>query len=329
MSTETTTHSSLGQKDGIDWKRVLLSRELIVAIFIVAASLIATMMSPYFLTIANWKNILIGISIEMIVAIGLTIVLVSGGIDLSVGSVVALSGVTITLIFDAGGGTVLALGGGMGVGLLVGVVNGAFIAYVKLNPLITTLGTMAIGRSAVYIMSGGYALSSIPASYKIMANGSVLAGIPNLILITVILSTVFHIAMWRNVWFRKFTFLGGSEIAALRAGIDVRRLKLAGYVLCALLAATGGAVVVARLGSSFPNTASGMELRVITAVIVGGCSIYGGRGTVLGAALGVLFLGLMNNILVLNSVSVYWQGVASGCVLILAVLSDAIINRGN
>ena len=117
--------------------------------------------------------------------------------------------------------------------------------------------------------------------------------------------------------------------------LAIKVLRVRTARVCALLwlvilakAALGGVVVVARLGSAFPNTATGMELRVITAVIVGGCSIYGGRGTVLGSALGVLFLAMVNNILVLNAVSVYWQGVASGCVLILAVLSDAIINRG-
>jgi ribose transport system permease protein len=323
-----TISKRLGDAGGFDIKRLLLSREVMITIMIVLVGIAATMLSPYFLTTANMKNIVIGMSIEMVVAIGLTIVLLSGGIDLSVGSVVALSAVVIALAFNSGASIPVAILAGMLAGVIVGVVNGVLIAYVGLNPLITTLGTMTIFRSAVYILSGGYAMSSIPGGFKNLANGAFLFGVPNLVVLVVVLVAIFHLLLWQNVWFRKFAFLGGSEMAALRAGIDVKRLKLAGYVICSLLAALGGVVVVARLGSAFPNTATGMELRVITAVIVGGCSIYGGRGTVLGSALGVLFLAMVNNILVLNAVSVYWQGVASGCVLILAVLSDAIINRG-
>lgn len=318
----------LGDAGGLDLRRLLLSREVIVAAMIVIVGIAATIASPYFLTTANMKNVVIGMSIEMVVAIGLTIVLLSGGIDLSVGSVVALSAVVIALVFDAGASIPVAILAGLLSGLVVGLVNGALIAYVGLNPLITTLGTMTIFRSVVYILSGGYAMSSIPGGFKALANDAYFLGIPNLVLLTIVLVVIFHLFVWQNVWFRKFAFLGGSEMAALRAGIDIKRLKLAGYVICSVLAALGGAVVLARLGSAFPNTATGMELRVITAVIVGGCSIYGGRGTVLGSALGVLFLALINNVLVLNAVSVYWQGVASGCVLILAVLSDAIVNRG-
>lgn len=318
----------LGDAGGFDFRRLLFSRETIVALMIVVTCAAAAMISPHFLTAANMKNVVIGMSIEMVVAIGLTIVLLSGGIDLSVGSVVALSAVVAAMAFDAGASIPVAVLAGLVSGLVVGLVNGVLIAYVGLNPLITTLGTMTIFRSVVYILSGGYALSAIPGAFKSLASDAYIFGIPNLVALTLALVAVFHVFLWQNVWFRKFAFLGGSEMAALRAGIDVKRLKLAGYVVCSVLAALGGVIVLARLGSAFPNTATGMELRVITAVIVGGCSIYGGRGTVLGAALGVLFLALINNILVLNSVSVYWQGVASGCVLIVAVLSDAVVNRG-
>ena len=318
----------LGSAGRLDIKRFLLSREIIVLVLIIIAGIAATNFSPYFLTAANMKNVVIGMSIEMVVAIGLTVVLLSGGIDLSVGSVVALSAVVIALAFNEGASIPVAIIAGMLSGLIVGLVNGLLIAYVGLNSLITTLGTMTIFRSVVYVLSGGYAMSSIPGAFKTLANGTFFFGLPNLVVLVVVLVSIFHLLLWQNVWFRKFAFLGGSEMAALRAGIDVKRLKLAGYVICSFFAALGGVIVVARLGSAFPNTATGMELRVITAVIVGGCSIYGGRGSILGAALGVLFLALVNNILVLNAVSVYWQGVASGSVLILAVLSDAMINRG-
>jgi ribose transport system permease protein len=293
-----------------------------VVAFIVLACLVATSLSPYFFSIANLKNVLISCAVELIVAIGLTLVLVSGGIDLSVGSVVGMSSIVMALMFDNGWGIPMATAGALAMGLATGMANGVLISYAGLNPLITTLGTMTIGRSVVFILSGGYAFSAIPPRLKAAFNSEAILGIPNLVWFSMILFIVFDVLMRNNVWFRKFQFLGGNEVAAVRAGIETRRLKLLGYVICSLLASVAAITTVARMGSAFPNTGSGLELRVITAVIVGGCSIYGGRGTVVGAALGVIFLNLINNILVILSISVYWQGVAAGCVLILAILSD-------
>ncbi len=305
-----------------------LSRELAVLLLILATCLLASLLSPYFLSVANLRNVLIASSTELVVAAGMTVVLVSGGIDLSVGSTIGVAAITAALLFDAGWDTPAAIAAAAGVGVAVGLLNGALIAYANLNPLITTLGTMTIGRSVVFILSGGYALSAIPPGLKHAFNAEAALGMPNLVWAALAVSLVLDQFMRRNVWLRRFYFLGGSEVAAIRAGIATRRLKLAAYVISGLLASFAAVMTIARMGSAFPNTGTGIELRVITAVVVGGCSIYGGRGTVLGAALGVLFLNLVSNVLVILSLSVYWQGVAAGCVLILAVLTDMAGQRG-
>jgi ribose transport system permease protein len=310
-----------------DWRFLVHNREVTVVILIVVACIIAASLSPYFFSLANLKNVLISCAVEVILATGLTLVLVSGGIDLSVGSVVGMSAIVMALLFDAGWSVPIAAFGALGVGLLAGIANGVLISYAGLNPLVTTLGTMTIGRSVVFILSGGYAFSAIPPAFKDAFNVEAMFGMPNLVWFSIFLFVVFDILMRNNVWFRKFQFLGGSEVAAIRAGLATRRLKLQAYVICSLLASVAAITTVARMGSAFPNTGTGLELKVITAVIVGGCSIYGGRGTVLGSALGVLFLNLISNVLVIMSFSVYWQGVAAGSVLILATLSDVAVQR--
>ncbi len=271
---------------------------------------------------------LIASSVELVVAVGVAMVLIAGGIDLSVGSVVGMSAIALALLLNDGFGVGAAVAAAFGAGLATGLLNGVLISYAGLNPLITTLGTMTIGRSVVFILSGGYALSAIPPGLKHMFNAEAVLAMPNLVWYSLGLCVIADQFMRRNVWLRKFYFLGGGEMAALRAGIATRRLKLAAYVISALLASFAAVMTVGRMGSAFPNTGTGLELRVITAVVVGGCSIYGGRGTVLGAALGVLLLNLVSNVLVILSLSVYWQGVAAGAVLILAILTDMASRRG-
>jgi ribose transport system permease protein len=311
-----------------DWRALAARREVVVAGLIFVTVVVATLLSPFFLTQQNLSNILIASSVEMIVAIGLAVVLISGGIDLSVGSTLGLCSIVLALVLDAGHPLGLAIVACLMAGAAIGAVNGALIAYARLNPLITTLATMMIGRSIVYILSGGYSLSAIPAGFKDAFNAAPLLGLPNLVWVAFAMMALSGLMLRRNIWFRKFYFLGGSEVGALRAGINVRRLKFAGYILCALLAAIAAIVMTARLGSAFPNTGQGLELRVITAVVIGGCSIYGGKGTILGAALGVLLLNLINNVLVILSISVYWQGVAAGSILIVAILSDVASKQG-
>jgi len=311
----------------LNWRALFGSRELVVAMMILLTSLVAGWLSPYFWSWLNLQNVLIAASMELVVAVGLAMVLISGGIDLSVGSVMGVAAIVMALAFDAGFGVPVAVAAALGVGLIAGLVNGMLISQLGLNPLITTLGTMTIARSFVFILSGGYSFSSIPGGFKEAFNAQSFFQMPNLVWLAIGIAVLFDILIRRHVWFRGFAFIGGNETAALRAGLPVARRKVWVYVLSGLLAAIAAIIIVARMGSAFPNTGTGLELRVITAVVVGGCSIYGGRGSILGAALGVVFLNLVANVLVLLSLSVYWQGVAAGTILIIAILTDAASRR--
>ena len=306
--------------------RLMVKRELMLALFIVLFGVIASFMSPYFLNLDNFKQVFIAIALDSIVAVGLTVILVSGGIDLSVGSTIGFAAALIGMLFQKGYPILPTIIFALLAGILVGLINGVLIAFVNINPLIMTLAMMGIARSGSYVISGGYAFSSIPDSYTAFAAGDVY-GVPTLVIVALACVIVFGLLFSNNVTLRKYYFIGGNEAAAYRAGIRVEWYKFAGYLACGIFAALAGILLVSRMGSTFPSSGSGTEIRVVSACIIGGCSLNGGRGTIFGAFLGMLLLGLISNILVLVGVSVYWQGIASGTILILAVLQDALLNR--
>ena len=322
---QTALHQGSTAGASFQMRRLVSQREFLLAIFILIFGVVATFATPYFLNIDNFRQILIAISLDVIVAVGMTIVLIGGGIDLSVGSVVGLSAVVAGLAFGNDLSIPVAIFLALAAGVLVGSLNGVLIAFVKINPLITTLGMMGIARSATFVLSGGYPLSSIPEAFKAFAAGN-LFGAPKIGIVAIGFIVISSVLLANNVFLRKYYFLGGNEAAAFRAGINVKFVKYISYALCGAFAAVAGLLLVSRLGSTFPHSGQGTELRVISACIIGGCSINGGRGTIIGSFLGVLLLGLISNILVLTGVSVYWQGIVSGSILILAVASDAIVN---
>lgn len=307
-------------------RRTIASREIILVITLAIISLIASVLSPYFFDINNFRNIIIAISLDTIIIVGMTMVLVGGGIDLSVGSCLGFCATVLARAFAARLGIPQSILISLCCGIIIGAINGFLISYIRVNPLITTLGMMTIARSAVYITAGGHPLASIPTTFKAFAKGDIV-GIPNLFIIGLIFIIVFDFLMRRNIIFRKYYFVGGNERTAYRAGIKVNLFKFFSYVATGLFASIAGILLVSRLGSAFPHTGLGTEMRVISACIIGGCSISGGKGTVLGSFLGVMLLAVINNILVLLGIQVEWQGIVSGTILILAVLSDAIILR--
>jgi ribose transport system permease protein len=309
-----------------NFSRILFKREVMLALFIILFGGIASFMSPYFLNLENFKQVLIAISLDTVVVVGLTIVLVGGGIDLSVGSIIGFAAALIGMSFQNGYPIAATVIFALLSGVLVGTINGALIAFVNINPLIMTLAMMGIARSGSYVISGGYALSSIPDPFTAFARSDVL-GIPTLAVVALVCVLVGGFLLSKNLWLRNYFFIGGNEAAAYRAGIKVELFKFTSYIICGLFSALAAILLVSRMGSTFPHSGLGTEIRVISACIIGGCSINGGRGTIMGAFLGVLLLGLISNILVLTGVSVYWQGIASGTILILAVLSDALLNR--
>jgi ribose/xylose/arabinose/galactoside ABC-type transport system permease subunit len=293
----------------------------------VYAALVVTLgvLSPYFLKPGNFANILSAVSVIGIIAVAMTVVIVSGGIDLSVGSVVALTGVAVAQ-FSHKMPLAVAVPASLLVGLVVGLFNGLAVTRLGINPLIATLGSLSIARGLAFVFSGGLTQTIDDPGFGYLGRGF-LIGVPFQALV---MAALFLLAGWvmrSTVPGRSFYAVGGNAQAARLAGLPVERLRLAGYLLSGLCASLGGLVLASQLGAAAPQSASGIELSVIAAVILGGTSLSGGKGTLFGTLLGVLILGTLNNGLTLLNVSSYYQEVARGAVLLLAVGLDQVRRR--
>lgn len=294
------------------------------------AGLIAVLswLSPYFLSLNNFLNIGVAVSTIGIIAVAMTLVIIAGGIDLSVGSVVALSGVAVAQLshkMSIEAAVLCALW----IGMLVGVFNGVAITRVGINPLIATLGTLSIARGLSFVFSGGLTQSIDNERFLSLGRGFVL-GVPFQVLVMAALFGAVAWVMRSTVFGRSVYAVGGNAQASRLAGLAVPRVQMAVYVLSGGCAALGGVFLASQLGAGAPQAASGIELSVIAAVILGGTSLSGGKGTIAGTLLGVLILGTLNNGLTLLNVSSYYQEVARGIVLLLAVGLDQLrLKLGN
>jgi ribose transport system permease protein len=296
-------------------------REFMIFAIVVAIFIIMSFSSPYFLTEGNILALFLGLSIEAIIAVAMTNLMVSGGFDMSVGSIVAFTGAVSALLLKAGFPTVPAVFIGLIIGAGIGFFNGFIISKIGINAFVTTLSSLSLFRGLTLIVSKGQNISGLPDSFKIIGQGK-LGIFQTPILIAAFLIILGDIFLRRSRFFRQSYYIGGNEKAARLTGIPVDSLKLLGYVLTGLFAGIAGIVMTARLGAASMTAGSGLELRVITAVIIGGASLQGGEGTVAGAFLGSLLMALITNALTLLGVDVYWQTFVIGGTLLLAVLID-------
>jgi ribose transport system permease protein len=258
--------------------------------------------------------------------VGMLAALVSGGFDLSVGSVFAMGGVAAAIALRADIPILLSVLIGMGAGALAGLVNGLLITKAGINPFITTLGMMSIARGIGLAITEGSPLANLPREFFVYGQGRTL-DVPNLIWIALIIVIIGDILMRRSSLFRQIYYVGGNPDAARLSGINVDRVTIGVYTLSGLLAAVAGVLSVSRFTVADPGTGTGEELRLIAACIIGGASLQGGKGTVLGGLLGLVFVGFMNNGMVLLHVPVYWQNLATGAILLLAVGFDTFSQR--
>jgi ribose transport system permease protein len=305
---------------------ILRQKELPLVILIVVGSIALAIVSRNFLNLSNILAVFLGASFDALVAIGMTLLLISGGFDLSVGSTLAFGGVITGVLLAHGVGVVLSIVGGLATGALVGFVNGIIIAMVKVNPLITTLATMSIVRGLVFIFTRGLGIPNLPDGFNVIAQARIhMIQIPIIIMvIALVLSEIFFRF---SIFFRQYFFIGGNEESARLSGIKVDGLKILGYTFAAFMAAVAGILSAARMGGAMSTAGTGTELTVITACIIGGCSLAGGEGSVLGSFLGVLLMALVANAFNLLGVSIYWQRAIYGLILLGAVLVDVVRRR--
>ena len=282
--------------------------------------------SPNFLQTSNFITIGKRMAITGISAVGETIVIIAGGFDLSVGSVAALASVGSAAVVDNGGTLAASVLTALAIGGLVGLVNGAITGYGRINPLITTLGTLAIVRGIAFVVSGNKQITVSKTaehaeSFLNLGKKNII-GMPWSVLILLITFLAFGFIIPRYRFGRYMYAIGSNERAAALAGVRINRWKLVFFGVCGMLAGVTGFVNAFQLSTGIPSGSLGLELSVITAVILGGTSLYGGRGRLLGTFLGVMFLSSLLNGLILSHVEPHYQRIASGSALILAVLFD-------
>jgi ribose transport system permease protein len=307
--------------------KVVRVREMAMLVLILVICVVMTILSPYFLSITNFLSIARGFSMEGMVTIGMTLLLITGAFDLSVGAVMALSGiVTAKLIVAAHMPYSVAFLGGMGVGVLVGFINGTLVTRLKVNALIATLGMMTITRGIALGFTEGSPVVNVPLDFAWLGQGSVF-GIPVPFIILCVMIIIVDILLRRGRTLRQLYYIGGNQKAARFSGIQVDRIILLTFIGTGVAAALGGIITMARLTSGIPTAYTGVELRIIAACVIGGASLSGGEGTIIGAILGLVFMALVSNAMTMLGVSVYWEGVVTGAILITAVALDMLSRR--
>ncbi len=314
------------EKENSAVRNLLHSKEIPVLIIILVLCVALSFASPYFLTSANIMTTMIGLSTDGIIAIAMTIILAMGGIDLSVGSVLGLSCMSCSMIASTTGNVWLGAIVGLLIGLVCGIINGIFIAKVKLTPFIMTLAMMSIARGIAMMLSSGKTVSahSSDAVFNFLGQGFIGGIFPFLILVFLILVVLFSFLLKKTSFFRNVFYVGSNENAARLSGINVDKTKLLVYSLVGLICGFCGVLNTARFGSCTPTTGDGLEMTAISAAVIGGASLSGGEGSIIGAFFGILLLNIVDNGMVLLNVSVYGQDLVSGLILLAAVTFDIV-----
>jgi Ribose/xylose/arabinose/galactoside ABC-type transport systems, permease components len=280
-----------------------------------------TCVNPVFLSGANIFNVLRAMGFTLITVVGMAFVLITGGLDLSVGSVLALGGVIAGMASKAGVPVPLAILMGILVGGMIGCINGFIIVKAQIPPLIVTLGMQYVARGMVSVLTEGVPIYPLPKEFMMIEQIKVFS-VPMVVVVAIVIAIIGHVVLAKTPFGRSVYALGGNEDAARISGINVQKTKFMVYVITSTLASLAGVFMAARLGSAEAAAGNGYELTVICGAIIGGISTFGGMGSIIGASIGALFMEILTNSLTLMKVSVYWQNMVVGAILILAVLLD-------
>jgi len=319
------------------WRRgFFASQTAYVAAALIAIMIVMSVLSSAFLSPGNLANVAKNFSFVGIVTLGITLVIITGGIDLSVGSTMALSAIACAIVMQKLSGTaldatpllsmILSLLAGLGVALLVGLANGVLIAKLGLSPFVTTLGMLSVVRGLAYAVTEGRGQAPTGPDVDLfyaLTDGTI-AGVPVAVIDLLVLAAIIGVVLHQTAFGRHVFALGGNERAAALTGIAVDRVKIAVYVLSSLSAGFAGMLMLGWLGSAPANLATGYELTIIAAAVIGGANLTGGVGGPAGAVIGALLIEVIRNGLVLAGINAYWQIVLVGCIIILAVLVDRV-----
>lgn len=281
----------------------------------------ATILSPSFLSVTNLFNVFKQITVAGVVGCGMTFVILTGGIDLSVGSILGLSGVLAAGVLESTGNTAFAIALALSVGILCGAVNGFFVSFCEIPPFISTLGMMTLLRGCVLVYTKGSPISIKSDAYKFFGKGAI-AGIPVPVVILILLFLLAHYILTQTSFGRSVYAFGGNREAARLSGISTRFTEWMVYTINGLMCGIAGVILTARLGSAQSTSGTGIEMDAIAAVILGGTSLSGGVGFVLPTVVGAMIMGIIDNILTLMNVNPHATNIVKGAVILIAVLVD-------
>jgi len=301
-------------------------RQFGTLIGLIVLSVILWILTPYFLTVSNLLNIAQQTSINAIIAVGMTFVIITAGIDLSVGSILAFSGVVLAGVLRIGLPFPLAILAGLGIGLCCGLVNGLLVTYGRLPPFISTLGMMSVARGAALLFSQGRPISGFSENFRFLATGEIFH-IPTPVILMIVVYIIAHFVLTRTKLGRYTYAIGGNEEAAILSGVNVKFYKAMVYGLCGMLSGLAAIILTARLNSAQPIAGIMYELDAIAATVIGGTSLMGGEGTIVGTLIGALIMGVLRNGLNLLGVSSFIQQIVIGSVIIIAVLVDMALKK--
>jgi ribose transport system permease protein len=298
-------------------------KNFIIIFAILLEIVVFALLSPAFLTFDNAVNIALSIAVIGILAVGMTFVILTGGIDLSVGSVVALAGVCAAMITLKTDSALLGFAAALITGIICGAFNGTVVAYFKVPPFVVTLAILTIARGLAFILAEGRSIGGLPDNFSWLGKASIF-GIPFSV---ILMLTTFAVGWFvlANTRFGRYVYaVGGNAEATFLAGVNVKNITLWVYIVNGVLVGIAAIVLASRLGAGVPNSGSQYELDVIAAVVVGGTSLMGGKGSVVATLFGAIFIAILNNGLNLAGIDPYLQKIALGVVILLAVLADQI-----
>lgn len=293
---------------------------------LVILCVIISVISPRFLNISNIMNVLTQVSVNAIIATGMTFVILTGGIDLSVGSTIAITGAVAASLMKTTNNVFLSVVTALIIGAIIGAINGIVISKGKIQAFIVTLATMTIFRGVTYVYTDGTPISGLGMSFMELGNKRV-AGIPFPVIFTLIIFLIAGYIINQTRYGRYIYALGGNEDCARLSGINTDKVKAMVYVISGIAASLSGIIVTSRIGSASPNAGSGYELDAIAAVVLGGTSLAGGEGKISGTLIGAMIIGVLNNGLNLMNVSPFYQLIVKGIVILFAVLVDKKNNK--
>jgi ribose transport system permease protein len=324
------TAKAEGQARGFHWRDIIARQEFGVVLILMAMMVFLSVYTDTFLTSTNIFNILRAFSWIAISAFGQCMVIITGGVDLSVGSLMGLSGLASAMLLVRGVPVPIAVLGGLAVGLIVGVANGLMITKGKLPPFIATLGTLLMARGLCNGLTGGWPVRDLPQSFRTLGQHDIPLGnlgVPLPLIFMLILAVISSLFLSRTTWGYRIYALGGNEQATRLSGISTDKVKIMVYSICGLLTAIGGVLMTARLGVAAPTAGTAYELDVIAAAVVGGTSFSGGEGTILGVLVGAAIMQVLRTGLVLVGVSAYWLQAVQGLVIVVAIMLDQLRKR--